>query len=269
MLQISHLFPELEKIRINKFKVHLAKGPENSLEALDVFLEGTFEEWQGFQSKKNFELPYIFSMIYIRKDEWVFGGIYSVLSFTKEPEHIIYQTQLTPIHSDLIGRVIINYSRGFRYAYPMLSTIYSELSIIAILREKISMSDFPGYENLILLFSKLKMIYNCAYPSWKTALSNMKGIYLITDIATGKMYVGAAYGDETIWNRWQQYITSGHGGNTGLRDLIEQNNPNYVKNFQFSLLEVHSTLISDVYILKRESHWKQVLLTRDFGYNQN
>ena len=49
--------------------------------------------------------------------------------------------------------------------------------------------------------STLKYIVDNNLPSWKTALSNVKGVYIIVDTKNGKQYVGSAYGDECIWQR--------------------------------------------------------------------
>jgi hypothetical protein len=50
-------------------------------------------------------------------------------------------------------------------------------------------------------------------------LQNQKGVYLITDISNGKMYVGSAYGENMILGRWESYVKTYHGGNVGLKKL--------------------------------------------------
>jgi hypothetical protein len=104
--------------------------------------------------------------------------------------------------------------------------------------------------------------------SWKTALENQKGVYLITDIRTGKRYVGSAYGENMLLGRWKNYIQSGNGGNVELKEFDFE----YIKeNFKYSILEIFKASTDDNLILKRESWWKEVLMTRDkkFGYNKN
>lgn len=44
----------------------------------------------------------------------------------------------------------------------------------------------------------------------------MKGVYVIHDTETGEPYVGSAYGDTGIWQRWSNYALTLHGGNVGL-----------------------------------------------------
>lgn len=55
--------------------------------------------------------------------------------------------------------------------------------------------------------------------TWKTALQYQKGVYLITDSSNGKMYVGSAYDEEMILNRWKSYVKIGNGGNKEFKDL--------------------------------------------------
>lgn len=98
----------------------------------------------------------------------------------------------------------------------------------------------------------------------------MKGVYLICDKSNGKKYVGSAYGDAGIWSRWACYIGTGHGWNDELTKLVCEKGINYARNnFTFSLLEIMTMTTPDKSILDRESFWKNVLLTREHGYNKN
>jgi len=105
--------------------------------------------------------------------------------------------------------------------------------------------------------------------SWKSALSNVQGIYLLTNRQKGKLYVGSAYGEDNFWQRWGEYIKTGHGYNKELKKLKEKHDEDYFKNFSFSILEVFKNTADPDEIIKRESHWKKVLSSREFGYNSN
>src|SRR4029077_10758394 len=106
--------------------------------------------------------------------------------------------------------------------------------------------------------------------SWRSALANVAGIYVIGDRSTGKLYVGSATGGEGIWSRWCAYSATGHGGNSELKDLLKREGDAYAENFQFGVLEIVDTHASTDDVLRRESHWKNLLLTRvPHGYNAN
>ena len=58
-----------------------------------------------------------------------------------------------------------------------------------------------------------------------------------------------------------------------LRKLLEganKDDPNYArKYFQFSILEICNLNMDDEYVLGRETHWKNALLSRSIGLNRN
>ena len=75
------------------------------------------------------------------------------------------------------------------------------------------------------------------------------------DSITGQRYVGAAYGDEAIWSRWNKCLkTGGHGGNKLLKKLLKPKSKGveYAReNFQFSLLEHASSGDSEQQVIER------------------
>jgi hypothetical protein len=91
---------------------------------------------------------------------------------------------------------------------------------------------FPGFDRLGLSHSRLQAVMReQRYASWRTALSSVFGIYLITDTRGGRQYVGNADGTESIRQRWSGYAANGHGGNLELRILDPA-------GFRFALLRV-------------------------------
>ena len=66
------------------------------------------------------------------------------------------------------------------------------------------------------------MIWENDKASWKNTLSRQQGVYIITNTDNGKLYVGIATGRNGIYQRWKNYIDNGHGGNTELSKLVEQ-----------------------------------------------
>ena len=80
------------------------------------------------------------------------------------------------------------------------------------------------------------------------------------------MYVGSAYGENMILNRWQSYIKTGHGGNVELKRLEFDHIKKY---FRYSILDIFKSTIDDQIIIERECWWKKVLQSRKYGYNEN
>lgn len=76
-------------------------------------------------------------------------------------------------------------------------------------------------------------------------------------------YVGSAYGNENIMQRWKEYARTGHGGNKGLK----ARNP---ENFRFSILQRTSPDLPDTDVIALEGTWKDRLRSRvPFGLNEN
>jgi hypothetical protein len=255
---------------INNTKIHFAIAPTDKFEPLYAYYRGEFKEWQENQTNKNFEREFILSLIYYSKDEWLFAGIYKRKSVKKiNNKKFQYKTELTDLGSEYIGRLIVKFNKTFRQSYTLFENHYNQISILEILREKVSFERFPGYENVKIKFDLLKSIIIQEEISWRTALSNVKGIYLISDLSNGKKYIGSAYGENAFWTRWKVYVNNGHGGNKDLKELLLKNGSNHALNFQFSILETRSMNSEDEEIIKRESFWKDILLSREFGYNKN
>ena len=132
-----------------------------------------------------------------------------------------------------------------------------------------SVGDFPGYNSVLISYKILCTIVREDLPSWKSALSNVAGVYLITDNKTGKHYVGSAYGGEGIWQRWTLYSKNGHGGNKELKVILLSAGKEYTQHFQYSVLEVCDLNASKDYVIERETYWKKAIRSREFGYNIN
>ena len=87
------------------------------------------------------------------------------------------------------------YNNVMKNNKPEIYTILPETSLGA----------FIGYKNIKLTQPQLQEIIKNKATEWKAALSNVKGVYVITDVKTGKLYIGAAYGKDGIWGRWKGY----------------------------------------------------------------
>ncbi|MBP9059026.1 MAG: GIY-YIG nuclease family protein [Rhodoferax sp.] len=261
-LQYPAMRPELAK-------VHLASwnGEDNPL---DVYLAGDFVEWQNWQSRKNFPRPFVISLIALPGDHWLFAGLYRSPADgpTWKDNHYEYQLEEVPEASEFSGRAIAGFARPGRQSYLNAENWREQISLAELRPEKLRIADFPGYRAVNLTFSELSMIVRQSIASWKSALSNAAGVYLISDTATGKLYVGCATGEGGIWQRWSSYVDSGHGGNAELRALLGTS-ADHALAFRFSILETADLQGTAEDVLRREKHWKSVLLSRDHGLNSN
>lgn len=106
---------------------------------------------------------------------------------------------------------------------------------------------FPGYQDIVLSWSELRDITNTPrlHRDWKTALSASSGIYRIVDLASGMIYIGAAYGSDNLWGRFSTYAKSGHGGNKLLKGLDSN-------NFQWSIVRTLSGSMSAKEVIRVE-----------------
>ena len=141
--------------------------------------------------------------------------------------------------------------------------------------EKLGSKPFSTLRRIICLTQckACKLSFTRSRNSFKysssVAVSKANRAKLIVDTLTGKQYVGSAYGDECIWQRWSNYAKDGHGGNVELKELLTLNGEEYKYNFKYSILEVCNMNLGNEYIISRETHWKEVLMTRKFGLNKN
>lgn len=256
-----------------EYKLHAARW-NDEYQPLDIFTSdrAEWQRWNSWRSEKNdFNRQYILSFIdfYPEYQTWLFGGIFEVLERRpgKGPN---YRVQLCDRGSDLIGRLKIKLeiSRGKSFK---LENWIEHMKVSELLKEPYSGDPFVGFDNVSLDFSMLETIVRNERMDWKTALQNVKGIYLIVDRSTGKKYVGSAYNDIGIWSRWCQYVATGHGWNKALIELMADKGVAYAReNFRITLLETWPYRTEDKVIIGRENHWKEALLTRgDFGYNRN
>lgn len=191
------------------------------------------------------------------------------MGFEKVGTRYRYSTSELDGLDHLAGRVVINYLKPFRQSYCIGKKYINSLVVSAILPERMSMSEFPGYSKVLLTFDELKHVTSQALPQWLAALKNMAGVYIITDTTNGKQYIGSAHGSEGIWSRWSNYAKDGHGGNVELKAILNDEALHHAQHFQYAILEICDPLTSREEILLRESHWKSVLKTREFGYNRN
>lgn len=251
-----------------EMKVHLAtwNGLENPL---TVYREGGFCEWQRWQTRRNFERRFILSLIALPDaDQWLFAGVHASTGCEEREGQHYYSLQELDSCSELNGRLVVYFERPGRQPYLNAENWKDKIVLAHILPERMTIKNFTGFKSVDLAKSELEVIVKQNLESWRTALSSVAGVYLISDTVSGKLYVGSATGEGGIWQRWCQYAF-GHGGNVELKALFDEFGPERAKAFRFSVLEIADTHASDDEIRGREKHWKKILLSRTHGLNAN
>lgn len=258
-------------IKLYDYKIHCATGKE--WPPLEAFFDGKFKYWQEIQTRENFKCKHVLSLIHLENDRWLFAGVYKVNGVKpgkyKGKPRFIYSTREVKGLEHLVGKAIVQFQKNFRASYLRPAKFEDQLLLIGLQDHRMTIGDFPGYNSILLSYRMLKTVIRESIPSWKSALSSISGVYLVTDTLDGKHYVGSAYGGEGIWHRWSHYIKYGHGNNKEIRALLKKKGPEHAEHFQFSLLEVCDINASNDYVISRETHWKNVLRSREFGLNKN
>lgn len=269
------LFPLLQtldsSVESRLCKVHLARsnGFENPL---DVYFAGGFDTWQEYQTGRNFQRPIVVSLIALAEPHrWLFAGVHDVhgCQSGEGRARFRYQTSRRASTDPLRGRLVVAFERPGRQSYLLGERWDERLRLAEIRAEELQVADFPGYTKTMLNRVQLEIVVKQENPSWRGALGSVAGVYVIADERTGRLYIGSAVGGQGIWGRWCEYARTGHGGNKELRQLLRENGPEYAANFRYGILETADSRATKEEVLAREEHWKELLRTRDHGYNRN
>ncbi|WP_139979498.1 GIY-YIG nuclease family protein [Nocardioides litoris] len=256
-------------------KVHFAVWNQVK-HPIDV-LAADWAEWQGWNSYRSanddFNRRFVFSVAQDKGDAslWLFGGVWEVLERRPEQYTQSYRVQL---REDLLGawirRLYVRHRRTGRNIRRTFESVLPTMTVASVLPEPFTGDPFPGHDRINHSLADLQAVVAQARADWRIALESMKGVYVIHDQQTGQRYVGSAYGDTGIWQRWSTYAATLHGGNVGLQALVEDKGEEYYRtNMRFALLEYWSMRTDDDHVLERESYWKDVLHARSLGHNRN
>lgn len=257
---------DLENVKI-RFNL-MFRGVWNPIEFFknednNILLEGQY--W-NYKTKKSFKEGQI-TIGFIRlneKDLWLLFHIGRITKDLNKLNGVGYEFETLTEYEKYFGRLIVQYKNKSQTMIRLAKSVINECEVVQILPDTFDNDIFPGYDKVNISWKELSRAIS--KESWKTALQNQKGVYLITDSSNGKMYVGSAYGEHMLFGRWKSYIQTGHGGNMDLKKLGFQHIQN---NFRYSILDIFKSTVDDEVIIERESWWKEVLLTRKYGYNNN
>ena len=176
--------------------------------------------------------------IRIREDYWLMTGIIKVIKDNglAKPATVEYLTKKYNF------RLIIKFHKDFQNGIVLAKNIIDKLEVIEVWDPDKTLNDktFPGYKNISVSYRELKKKLESS-EQWRTALNCRKGVYLITDRATGKLYVGSTYGANGILGRWETYIKSGYDKNEvengkypnkKLQELVNERDLSYVQGIK-------------------------------------
>ena len=273
---------------LNKTKIKFNMNAGNvEIRAWDLLFKEDETEWEQINAWKtkhpNNNLNHAdyllaFAQYYPYGPEYfIFGGLYKIKKIEPEVfDEVGYELTLMDDYKEYRKRLIVKLKKPIgRDLYNRLykniqDTLEPEVYEIA---PNTKLGHFPGYQNVTLSHPQMQQIILRNEPSWKQALMNVKGVYVITDLSNGKLYIGSASGNtDGIWQRWSDYanIENLTGGNKLLNEIKLDKGKDYiVNNFQYSILEIFDTKTKADTIINRENYWKNVFCTRKYGMNYN
>lgn len=267
---ILHL-EDLDKVKI---RLNLSNNKWNALklyhENRELLLIGHFHNSENRKWFKENDI--VIGLAEIAKNEWLLIDISRITKsydkfWDKIPAQIntFYEHEQIEKYKKYFGRLIIKFHKDNAYV-TLKGEHIDRFYVKELLPDIFDNDNFPGYDRVNISWEELSRVLE--KDTWKTALQNQKGVYLITDVSNGKRYVGSAYGKDMLLGRWNDYVKIGHGNNKELKNLSFD----YIKeNFRYSILDIFKSTTNDNIIIEREGWWKEVLLSRDekYGYNRN
>jgi hypothetical protein len=231
---------------------------------MDRILGGHYWNYDKMKAYKDGQITVGFIRINSNEDLWLLFHIGRITTDLNVQNGIGYEYETLTEYEKFFGRIIVRFKNKSQNMVRKALSVIDDCEIAQILPDIFDNDIFPGYDKVNISWDELSRVIT--KESWKTALENQKGVYLITDISNGKMYIGAAYGEKMILNRWKSYVENGNGGNNQLKVLEF----NHIKeHFRFSILDIFKSTTDNNIIIERENWWKETLLSRKFGYNSN
>ncbi len=233
-----------------------------------------FDDYQRVQKRARsayFSSPYWASFVVTPAGKTLFTGISKIGQTSTIPsdwvdpisgrnavslaDYDLYDLDSFPAMSDYSGRLVVDWGSGTR---SWAQRAARQNKTIVELWERFVAPPFPGYLDFVAQLSEIEALPR----DWRTALSAVHGVYLLTCPLTKEQYVGSAYGENGFLGRWLEYATTGHGGNVVLR-LREP------ANYRISILQVAGSSDGRDAVLAMEALWKRKLQSRDMGLNRN
>ena len=252
-MALLHFSDILINAGLDPAKVQLIRHAMNDKDFRACYEKNMVKEYTGEQ-KKDFNKGYDYWAVFIsgKGTEARFYKLYRVGAVVPRCLEVMpkdypcpqafetpgdyYELEYADILKEFENRLIIKWGDATRVWHQKGTT---EKEIVAI--QTSHNEEFVGYENVVLPYEKLKEVVenDVDYKLWHTALSNVKAVYLILDVKNGQQYVGSAYGNRGLLERWECYVDTFHGNNKLMREVI-CDHPDRYQFFQFSILQIFS-----------------------------
>jgi hypothetical protein len=277
----------LTDVEMDNSRVSLSIRPNQPKTWLSLWLDDKTclnQLYYSPENKRNYKIgQMVFGFLQMPEyDKWLLVNV-SIITDNPDADGF-HKFKTIERYEPLFGRLIIDLHKGNTYQVYVfkMSTYLDRAYIHEILPVEYGSKPFPGFTNLDIGFNDLRRLIDLS--GWKSALSSVSGVYLLSDISNGKRYVGSAYGMNGIYGRWKQYLEKGYDSseeqsgtrfpNSQLKQIATDPSKGmkYIeKNFRFAVLETLPKGYINSLIIERENYWKEILTTRDanYGYNSN
>ena len=265
-------------------KIKLIRHLDNRYDLNKVYFDGNLDEYQKRQKNDVFNCDIIVSFLGLSNRRAMYIGSYRVIEKSLNPK---------PLSQDLVSLYGADLGEGANFEYKLqeldaLNEYKQRLIIdwgegalmwhqhfpkndkeVVEIRPKGFFKQFSEFEDIMLSHSEMKYLIENRDSNldWFHHLSSVSGVYLILD-HDGKQYVGAAYGKNGIWGRWENYARNTHGENKLLKEALLKD-PNCYKKWQWSILKVLPKKFSEAEALEYENLYKKKLGSRVIGLNSN
>jgi hypothetical protein len=221
-----------------------------------------FEAYQSLQGRPVFKRDWIAAFVVAPNAETLFVGLYRNTDIERTRTEMqcpisnrafspgkmwIYRLTLDDRLRELSARLTVEWGTGYR---SWVQRADRQDKTIIELRKQFQEPDFPGFNAFTMTLGELAHVYE----SWKSVLSAVRGVYLLT-FDDGQQYIGSASGDFGFFQRWQDYLLNGHGGNVALKGRD-------ARLASVSVLETVGMRETREDIIAREMLWKRKLGTR-------
>lgn len=249
-----------------------------------------FIHFKGKPRSRIIHTPFVLQFVKLKDSQWLFIGKYEVGKIiTDVDEAEYYDMSLSEDFLEFAGRVVFKYKRisgpvnglysleKYRNVeFPNANQhILNSMVVHHMMDSPFDGKRFPGITEVLLTYNELEQLVRNQNEEWRSALNSVSGIYIQTDLSTGKHYIGSAYskngGHTGLWSRLSEYVNNDHsGGNKGLKKLVSEKGAEYIENnFQYGVLEVFDLKTNPDAVIERETFWKRQLNTIENGYNEN